>query len=106
MASPAPQNAFLVVVDDFTDPDALQRRLAARPAHLAGATKSRVQGALSLAGAMLDSHESGKMVGSALIVNAASSEEVLELLKSDPYTTGRAWNLDTVRIYPFKQATF
>ncbi|KAJ2772357.1 hypothetical protein IWQ56_001410 [Coemansia nantahalensis] len=104
--SSQPKNAFLVLVDDFTDADALQRRLAVRTAHLAGATKCRERGALVLGGAMLDSHESGKMVGSALIVNAASRDEVLEMLKSDPYTEGRAWDMDTVRIYPFREASF
>ncbi|KAJ2162992.1 hypothetical protein GGF46_000178 [Coemansia sp. RSA 552] len=101
-----PKRAFIVLVDDFSDPGALDRRLASRSEHLVQATRKHEKGVLVSAGAMLDSHESGRMVGSALTINADSEEEVMELLRSDPYTVGRAWNLDSVKIIPYRPASF
>ncbi|KAJ2375221.1 hypothetical protein IW150_002671 [Coemansia sp. RSA 2607] len=106
MTTNATKKAFVVIINDFTDPDALSRRLAVRESHLAEATRRRQAGTLVSGGAILDSHESGKMVGSALVVNADSVEEVLELLRSDPYTVGRAWDIDSVKIFPYREATF
>ncbi|KAI9471276.1 hypothetical protein LPJ55_002610 [Coemansia sp. RSA 990] len=106
MSAEPSYTSFLVVIDDHTDADALSRRLAARPAHLAEATRRRQANMLVSGGAILDSHESGKMVGSALVVNAKSPDHVLELLKSDPYSRQNAWNLDSVKIYPYREANF
>ncbi|KAI8322080.1 hypothetical protein GQ54DRAFT_260614 [Martensiomyces pterosporus] len=100
------KKSYVIIIEDFKDADALSRRLAARPTHLAEATKRRGQGVLVSGGAILDSHESGKMVGSALVVNADSKEEVLELLRTDPYTVGKAWDLDSVKIFPYREANF
>ncbi|KAJ1880888.1 hypothetical protein LPJ57_001963 [Coemansia sp. RSA 486] len=107
-AVPAPQakRSFIVVIDDFTDAAALSRRMEVRAHHLSEATKKKLAGQLVSGGAILDSHESGKMVGSALVLNADSVEEVVEILKNDPYTVGRAWNIDSVRIYPYREAQF
>ncbi|KAJ2852382.1 hypothetical protein IWW36_000269 [Coemansia brasiliensis] len=104
-AEPAP-TSFLVIIDDHTDADALSRRLATRPAHLAEATRRRQANTLVSGGAILDSHESGKMIGSALIVNAQSPDHVLEMLKSDPYCKQNAWNIDSAKIYPYREANF
>ncbi|KAJ2843933.1 hypothetical protein J3B02_005116 [Coemansia erecta] len=100
------KNSFLVLIDDFTDAEALSRRLQARVHHLSEAIKKRLVGQLVSGGAILDSHKTGKMVGSALVLNADSAEEVVEILKSDPYTVGRAWDMDSVRIYPYREAQF
>ncbi|KAJ2724075.1 hypothetical protein GGI07_002196 [Coemansia sp. Benny D115] len=100
-------STFLVIVRDFTDVEALSRRMAAREHHLAEATKKREsQIILPTAGAILDSHENGKMIGSALFVNAESPEQVVQILADDPYTQGKAWDMGSVQIYPFRQATF
>ncbi|KAJ2005048.1 hypothetical protein GGI04_000836 [Coemansia thaxteri] len=98
------KKAYLVIVNDFKDPDALSRRLQVRSEHLLEAKERRKQGVLLSGGALLDSHESGKMTGSALVFNAESPDEVLDLLKSDPYTIGRAWDLGSVKIFPFRDA--
>ncbi|KAJ1809093.1 hypothetical protein LPJ56_004597 [Coemansia sp. RSA 2599] len=107
-AAPGTQakKSYLVVIDDFTDAEALSRRLEVRNHHLSEATKKRLAGQLVSGGAVLDSHENGKMVGSALVLNADSVEEVVEILKNDPYTVGRAWNMESVRIYPYREAQF
>ncbi|KAJ1723747.1 hypothetical protein LPJ53_001915 [Coemansia erecta] len=106
MTTNAAKKSFVVLINDFTDPDALSRRMAVRETHLAEATRRRHAGILVSGGAIFDSHESGKMVGSALVVNADSAEDVLELLRSDPYTVGRAWDIDSAKIFPYREANF
>ncbi|KAJ2783881.1 hypothetical protein H4R18_001437 [Coemansia javaensis] len=99
--------SFLVLVDDHTDAGALARRQETRAAHLAGAASLKAQGTLVSAGALLDSHESGgRMVGSTLVINAASPDDVMALLRNDPYVAARVWNLDSARILPFRPASF
>ncbi|KAJ2793438.1 hypothetical protein H4R20_006540 [Coemansia guatemalensis] len=104
-ATPA-KYTFLVLIDDHTDADALSRRMSIRQAHLAEATRRRQAGILVSGGALLDSHERRTMVGSSLIIRAESEQQVLELLRADPYAVAGAWNLDTARIYPYVEADF
>ncbi|KAJ1948908.1 hypothetical protein EC988_004983 [Linderina pennispora] len=104
--STSSDNHFVIVVNDFTDPDALTRRLSVRDRHLAGATINKNDGFLISGGAILDAHGSGKMIGSSLIVKAANEEAVWEKLKKDPYVTGKVWNLSTAKIYAYKPASF
>ncbi|KAJ1846730.1 hypothetical protein LPJ70_001890, partial [Coemansia sp. RSA 2708] len=99
-----PMQTFLVVVHDFTDDEALGRRLSTRPTHLAEATRRRAGGQLVSGGAILDAD--GKMIGSALVVNAESRDRVMELLRTDPYSTQRAWDLSTAQIYAYREAEF
>ena len=55
-------------------------------------------------GAILDEHpREGKtlmMKGSVLIAVAGSSEEVLDFIKEDVYSTRGVWDLDKVQIFP------
>lgn len=95
---------FLVLVDDFKDSEALARRLQVRDEHLRGARQLHKKGWLEIGGAMVDSHESKKMLGSFLLINAESKEEVLETLKKDQYVVGRAWDMSTIRVVPFVEA--
>lgn len=44
--------------------------------------------------------QSGKMVGSCLIIEADSKEQVQHLLENDPYVEGKVWK--DWDIYPFK----
>lgn len=48
---------FMVVLHDYTDPEALNRRLSVRDKHLAGALKAENEGNLLVGGAILDNHE-------------------------------------------------
>ncbi|MCJ1374701.1 hypothetical protein MMC20_005933 [Loxospora ochrophaea] len=45
-----------------------------------------------------------KISGSAILANAVSKEEVLEVLKRDVYSTSGIWDWSKVQIYPFKSA--
>lgn len=47
----------MVVLHDFADSEALDRRLSVRDQHLQGALKAESQGSLLVGGAILDNHE-------------------------------------------------
>ncbi|KAI9470468.1 hypothetical protein BDB00DRAFT_862584 [Zychaea mexicana] len=93
---------FLVLIRDFKDSEALNRRLLIRDLHLKGANKEAAAGQLLCGGAVLDTHESGKMVGSCMIWEAESEEEVRKKLQADPYFEGKVW--EDWDIFPFKVA--
>ncbi len=92
---------FLVTAFDGTDADALDRRMAARDAHIEGAKKMKKSGAMHAGGAILD--DDGKMIGSAMIVEFPSRAELDAWLAGDAYTTGDVWR--TVDVRPFRLAT-
>jgi uncharacterized protein len=48
--------------------------------------------------------ETPPMIGSALIVVAATREEVVQRLKDDVYSTVGVWDMDKVQIWPFRSA--
>ncbi|CEG71781.1 hypothetical protein RMATCC62417_07453 [Rhizopus microsporus] len=93
---------FVVIAKDFSDPECLQRRLAVRSKHLDGATELKKRGAIITGGAILDSHETGKMKGSAMICTGETIEEVEEMIRNDPYVKNKVWESWT--IYPYKDA--
>ncbi|KAJ3369618.1 hypothetical protein GGF31_005135 [Allomyces arbusculus] len=96
---------FLVTLPDYTDKDALARRMAARPKHLAHAAELQQQGIVMAGGAILDKpSEDGKMQGSVMLYNAESLDHVHELLKTDPYVLGRVWDYDNATITPVRIA--
>lgn len=91
---------FVVTAFDGTDDGALQRRLAAREAHLKLAEGLSQEGRILVGGAILD--DAGRMIGSTLIVDFPSRAELDAWLKIDPYTTGGVWK--TVDVRPFRVA--
>ena len=80
---------YLVMGRDGTDAEALNRRLAARPAHLELGGRLRAEGKHLLGVALLD--DSGKMIGSALIVDFASRADLDDWLSQEPYVVGKVW---------------
>ena len=80
---------FLVTGKDGKDENALDRRLTARPAHLANAAKMKAEGTLLLGAALLG--EQNKMIGSIMIMNMESREEVDRYLALEPYVSGNVW---------------
>ncbi|KAI8077776.1 uncharacterized protein BX664DRAFT_389371 [Halteromyces radiatus] len=93
---------FVVMVQDYTDGEALQRRMVARPKHLAMAEKAHETGYILCGGALFDSHENRKMIGSMMICQAHSEEELQEKIAQDPYVLGKVWEKWT--IYPYRNA--
>jgi uncharacterized protein YciI len=80
---------FLVIGHDGTDEKALERRLAVREAHIALGDKMRDAGKMLYGAAILD-HQS-KMIGSVLICEFDSREDLDEWLKKEPYVIGGVW---------------
>ena len=91
---------FVVIAEDGTDPEALDRRMAVRPDHLKGAKRLKEENHFILGGAMLD--KEGKMNGSVMVVQFESEEGLKEWLNSEPYITGSVWQ--RIQVRPFKVA--
>lgn len=92
---------FLVHALDHTDEQALDRRLAVRPAHFEGVRQLKANGHFILGGAILD--DSGKMIGSMAVVEFADEAELRRVwLTVEPYVTGRVW--ERIEIRPFRVA--
>jgi len=86
---------FLIIGYDGSDSEALNRRLAVREAHLALGDKMRDAGKMLYGVAILDDRET--MVGSVLICNFPSREELDQYLKVEPYVTGGVWQTIEVK---------
>lgn len=91
---------YLISAQDFTDENALERRMAARPAHLENVKKLKSKNHYIIGGAMLN--EEGKMIGSTMIVQFETPENLQEWLQDDPYVKENVW--DRIEIKPFKVA--
>ncbi|CAO3639251.1 unnamed protein product [Cunninghamella echinulata] len=93
---------FIVMVNDYTDDQALERRMAARQKHLDMAIDAHETGYILCGGAIFDSHESRKMIGSMMICQANNEEELRAKIENDPYVLGKVWEKWT--IYPYRNA--
>ncbi|MVM37426.1 hypothetical protein GO730_06970 [Spirosoma sp. HMF3257] len=91
---------YIIHAYDHTDPDALDRRMAARPAHFTYVSQLKEKGQFLLGGALLD--PAGKMIGSMLMLNMETEDQLNEYLKNDPYIVQGVW--DTIDVKPFRQA--
>ena len=80
---------FLVLAYDGRDEKALERRMAGRKAHLTGIERMKTEGKVLYGAAILDDQE--KMIGSAMICNFTSREELEAWLKVEPYVTQKVW---------------
>lgn len=85
---------FMITAYDGTDDEALDRRMAARPAHIDSAAELKQSGKLIAGGAILDDKE--QMVGSTMYVEFESREELNNWLTNDAYVTGNVWQDITV----------
>jgi|RhiMetdeSRZDD1v2_1073273.scaffolds.fasta_scaffold475858_2 uncharacterized protein len=80
---------FLVLGYDGDDDKALDRRLAVRADHLALGDEMTARGEMLVGFAMLD--DSGKMRGSAIVVDLPDRAAVDAWLEVEPYVTGDVW---------------
>ncbi|KAG0010773.1 hypothetical protein BGZ81_002562 [Podila clonocystis] len=104
-AAAAQNHQFIVIARDYKDAEALNRRLSVRPKHLEGASALKKSGKLQLGGALLTDHtEKGKMIGSIMIFEAESQEEVVKIIEKDEYVTGKVW--ENYQVIPFRGAKF
>ncbi|MEO9474282.1 MAG: YciI family protein [Cyclobacteriaceae bacterium] len=77
---------YLVIGRDGKD--AAERRQVQRQAHLESVGKMKAEGKVLYAVAMLNQ---GKMVGSVMVFDFSSAEELEAWKSSEPYITGGVW---------------
>jgi hypothetical protein len=85
---------FVITAYDAKDGEALSRRMAARPAHLAGMQKMKEIGSVVCAGGM--KNEEGKPIGSVLVLELDSRAALDDYLASEPYVLNKVWQDITV----------
>jgi len=94
---------FIVTGYDGTDDKALDRRMAAREAHLAMAGNLYKKGRWLYAAAILD--ETGKMKGSMIVCDFESKAAMeSEWLNKEPYVVGKVWErieITRAQVAPF-----
>ena len=83
-------------------PDALERRKAAREAHLAGIAALRAKGKVLYVAAILNG--AGDMAGSLLVLDFDTKAEVEAFIAADPYIAGRVWDPAKIDIRPCRPA--
>lgn len=94
---------FIVIGYDGTDDKALDRRMAAREAHLAMAKEMHDTGRWLYAAAIMDKGE--KMTGSMIVCDFDSREALeKEWLNKEPYVLGKVW--EKIEITGAKVASF
>jgi uncharacterized protein len=94
---------YAIIAEDL--PGALEKRLAARPAHVERLKALQADGRLILAGPhpMIDSEDPGPagFSGSLIVAEFASREAALAWAAEDPYALGGVYARVTVK--PFKK---
>jgi len=81
---------YVVTAWDFSDPEAIERRLAVRDQHLHNIKLMKEAGNFINGGAILNSE--GKMVGSSVYVEFDSKGDLETWLATDPYVTNHVWD--------------
>jgi uncharacterized protein YciI len=80
---------FLLVAYDATDEGAAARRLKARDAHLKLVEKNKSQGHAKFGAALI---EEGKMVGSVMVLEYETQDELHAWLDVEPYVVEGVWH--------------
>ncbi|WP_128545944.1 YciI family protein [Larkinella soli] len=91
---------YVIHAYDYTDEQALDRRMAVRPRHFDGARSLKAQGHFILGGALLD--PAGKMIGSMMLLDFENEAQLDDWLQNEVYVTGKVW--ERIDIKPFRQA--
>lgn len=92
---------YLITAYDYTDTGSLQRRMNVRPHHLDAAKEMKENGNYVLGGAILN--DEGHMIGSVMILQFETEEELAAWQQNEPYITQKIW--ETVDVKPFRVAT-
>ena len=93
-------NQYIVIAHDFTDANALERRMAARPLHFDKARELKAQNSFIKGGAILNVE--GKMIGSVMLMQFENEEALENWKQNEPYIIQRVW--EKIDIRPFMVA--
>ncbi len=93
-------NQYLITAYDYTDDGALQRRMNVRPHHLDGVRELKAKNNYIVGASILN--EEGNMIGSSMIVQFETEEELEAWKQREPYITQKIW--ESVDIKPVKVA--
>ena len=93
-------NQYLITGYDHADEGALKRRMEVRPHHLDGVRELINTGNYVIGGAILN--DEGNMIGSSMILQFETEEELDAWKKKEIYITGQIW--ETVDVKQFKVA--
>ena len=91
---------YVIHAYDHPDANALDRRMAVRPAHLDYVRQLKADGQFLLGGALLD--PDGRMIGSMLMLDLETDEQLTDYLNNDPYIVEGIW--DKIDVKPFRRA--
>jgi uncharacterized protein YciI len=91
---------YVVVAQDGRDEAALDRRMAIRPEHFAGAKALKANNNFIVGGAILNDDQ--KMIGSVMILQFENDEKMQEWYDNEPYVKEGVWQF--IEIMPFKVA--
>lgn len=91
---------YVIIAQDGKDEAALERRMSARPDHLAGAKSLKEKGQFILGGATLDENE--RMNGSVMVLQFENEEAFKEWYAHEPYIHQGVWKV--IEIKRFKVA--
>jgi uncharacterized protein YciI len=80
---------YLVTGYDYTDEGALKRRADTRPHHLDGVKELKANGNFVAAAAFLN--EEGNMIGSVMMLQFETDEELEAYKQGEPYITQGVW---------------
>lgn len=89
---------FVIIAKDGDDAEALNRRMAARPAHLNECERRLESGEQRMAAALLN--DAGNMCGTVMVVDFETREALDAWLKEEPYVLGDVWK--DIQIIPCK----
>lgn len=87
---------FIITAYDGKDENALARRMAARPDHLANMQRVREVGSVICAGGLTNAE--GKPIGSVLVMDFANRQLLEDYLASEPYVIAKVWQ--DIRVEP------
>lgn len=90
----------MIQAKDFTDTEALERRLSVRDTHLVRMQEEKKRGVFIIGGALLNAD--GNMVGSMILLALPTEEAVWQWIEKDVYKTGRVW--DEIIVSSFRVA--
>ncbi|TAH21926.1 MAG: hypothetical protein EAZ08_01995 [Cytophagales bacterium] len=88
---------FLIHAYDYTDAQALDRRMAARPAHFEGIKKLKETGNFVLGGAILN--DEGQMIGSNAVLQFETKEDLQAYLAIEPYIVQKVWEKIDIKMF-------